>query len=95
MLGAGPRRGWATQGRVEPRLAKLVRYTRRARMFAAADGVRDPDMAALARASGVAEIAGDFSVYAGGEEMGPRPSRLSRRADKWARYGSGTRKLCE
>ncbi len=40
-------------------------------------GVRDPDMAALARASGVAEIAGDFSVYAGGEEMRPRPFRLA------------------
>lgn len=49
----------------------------RARMFAAADGVRDPDMTALARASGVAEIAGDFSVYAGGEEMRPRALRLA------------------
>lgn len=67
---------WAAQGRVEPRLTNLVRYTRRAGMFAAVDGVRDPHMAALARTSGVAEIAGDFIVQAVGEEMRPRPFRL-------------------
>lgn len=68
---------WALQGRVELRLANLVRYTRRAGMFAAVDGVRDPDMAALAQASGVAEIAGDFIVHALGEELRPRPFRLA------------------
>lgn len=67
---------WVAQGRVHARLANLVRYTRRAGMFAAVDGAHDLQMAALAQASGVAEIAGDCIVQAFGGAMGPRALRL-------------------
>src|SRR5690606_15226315 len=67
---------WLAQGRVHTRLANLVRYTGRAGIFAAVDGVRDPHMAALAQAAGVAEIAGDAIVRAFGETVEARTFHL-------------------
>lgn len=67
---------WVAHGRVQTRLANLVRYTRRAGIFAAVDGVRDPRMAVLAQGAGVAEISGDCVVQAFGEAMRPRAFHL-------------------
>lgn len=76
---------WLAQGRVHTRLANLVRYTARAGIFAAVDGVRDPHMAALAQAAGVGEISGDCIVRAFGEAVEPRAFHLE---DLFALAGS-------
>lgn len=78
---------WLAQGRVHARLAHLVRYTGRAAIFAAVSGVRDPQMAALAHAAGVAEISGDCIVRAFGERVEARAFRLE---DLFGGLGSRT-----
>lgn len=67
---------WSAEGSAQSRLQTLVRYTRRAGLFAAVDGVREPAMAVLAQSSGVAEIAGTLVAQAFGESLGPRPFYL-------------------
>lgn len=67
---------WLADGRVQTRLANLVRYTRRAGQFAAVDGTRDPEMAVLAQSAGVAEISGELIAQAFGESLEPRAFHL-------------------
>lgn len=77
---------WLADGRVQSRLANLVRYTRRAGQFAAVDGAREPHMAVLAQSAGVAEVSGELIAQTFGETLEPRAFHLE---DLFARVGQG------
>lgn len=69
--------GWSMEGSLRSRLVGLVDHARRAGgVFAAADGIRDPEMAGMAQAAGLSELAGDAVAQAFGDIMAPRAFRL-------------------
>ncbi|MGO4687669.1 hypothetical protein [Brevundimonas sp. 2YAF1] len=68
--------GWATERGARRRLVSLREHARRAGAFAAADGIREPSMAALAHASGLKELSGDLITHAFGDGFEVRPLAL-------------------